>query len=322
MASRQQRRQSDRDICRDTYIPGEWWQQEKDVDVVVRALGANTVRSKARGGNANALYALGAMTNSGLDRRLTGGVEDALYADKRWREEYDNEGFEALMKASEKGHVYAEEFMADIFRCASDHLEMCRMIYRKCAERGLPSGMFKYARNLESGEGGLEIDAPAAAEWYRKAAGHGHGGAAVNLSLMRECGRGVLRSKQFAFNAMRKAAENRNASACAVLAKAMFLDNPYARSVGRIKREDFEHTDSSDDYTNTDSILNHMAQQMSETDNENGSILPSIVEWLRRCEAAGGETMDNNFHPFRLNAYVTMLDGLRSLASTEVLWGQ
>ena len=69
----------------------------------------------------------------------------------------------------------------------------------------------------------------------------------MNLGLMRECGRGVLRSKRFAMNAMRKAAENGHASACAVLAEAMFLDKPYTRRVGRIKREDFDHTDSNSD---------------------------------------------------------------------------
>jgi len=113
MASRQQRRQADRDICRDTYVPGVWWKQEEDVDVVVRAIGANAVRRKANEGSGNALYALGVMIKLGMQTPPTGGV------DTRWSEVYEGEGFDCLIKASEKGHVYAEEFMADMFRISS-----------------------------------------------------------------------------------------------------------------------------------------------------------------------------------------------------------
>jgi len=288
MASRQQRRNSEREIRSDAHVPGVWWKQEGDVDVVVRAFGgANAVREKAAEGNANALYALGVMIKIGMETPPTDGV------DTRWSEVHEGEGLDSLMTAAEQGHVYASEFMADMFRLSMANVDMSRGMYAKTAQQGLPSGMFKLARSLESGEGGvLEIDAPAAAEWYRRAAGAGHAYAAINLSIMRESGRGVLRSKRFAMTAMRKAAENGSSWACTVLAETMFVNEPYARRVGRIKREDFKHATSVDDYANTDSILNHMVEEISETENEeDGSIVPSIVEWLRRCEAAGGVTM-------------------------------
>jgi hypothetical protein len=60
----------------------------------------------------------------------------------------------------------------------------------KCAEAGLPIAMFNLGVCLDLGEGIAAPDYPAAADWYKRAAGAGLGDAANNLSHMYTVGRG------------------------------------------------------------------------------------------------------------------------------------
>ena len=152
----------------------------------------------------------------------------------------------------------------------SGHFESAMLCYAESARLGSPSGMFKLGRSLESGEGDLALDAPVAAELYRKAAGSGHAEAAWNLRFMREVGRGVVRSKQCAMQALRKAAENGKASACATLARAMIDNHPYARKVGQI-----------DDLPN-------MPIDLDEDEAGFRVLLASALEWLKRSAHYGG----------------------------------
>ena len=62
--------------------------------------------------------------------------------------------------------------------------------FMKGAEAGLPKAKFNVGRCLDIGEG-VAIDYPAAADWYRRAAEGGHGGAAYNLYTMHAVGRGL-----------------------------------------------------------------------------------------------------------------------------------
>jgi TPR repeat protein len=57
------------------------------------------------------------------------------------------------------------------------------------AEAGLPVAMFELGCHIDQGYG-VVPDYPAAAEWYRRAADAGHGGAANNLCHMYTLGRG------------------------------------------------------------------------------------------------------------------------------------
>ena len=53
-------------------------------------------------------------------------------------------------------------------------------------------------------------------------------------NICRALYRGVTRSKQRAVQWMRKAAENGHTDSCLLLAQLMYIDQPYAREVGRV----------------------------------------------------------------------------------------
>ena len=79
--------------------------------------------------------------------------------------------------------------LGSIHRVRQEHeqaVEWCT----KGAEAGLPTAMFDLGCALDDGAGLAAPDYPAAADWYRRAAGAGVGQAAYNLSHMYALGRG------------------------------------------------------------------------------------------------------------------------------------
>ena len=79
--------------------------------------------------------------------------------------------------------------LGDIHR-ARNELEQAVVWYTKGAEAGLPDAMFAHGCTFDMGQGVAAPDYPAAADWFRRAADAGVGGAAGNLSGMYSVGRG------------------------------------------------------------------------------------------------------------------------------------
>jgi TPR repeat protein len=71
----------------------------------------------------------------------------------------------------------------------NDHVRAVEW-HTKGAKAGLPEAMFSLGCYLDTGEGGMAPDCPAAADWYRRAADAGIGMAATNLGHMHQLGRG------------------------------------------------------------------------------------------------------------------------------------
>jgi len=257
------------------------------------ALGANAVSERARAGDAAALFTQG--TREPLDAAAFEDNWDRqgphMAASQAAHLAYlKNKGMVSLTSAASKGYVNAMEAIGDVHYKSSD-FEDARFWFAKSAALDSPSGMFKLAQSLESGEGGLKLDAEEAAVLYRRAAGSGHAGAASNLRFMREVGRGVVRSKQFALMALRKAAENGKASACTTLARAMYINQPYARTVGLIEDVLAKTMCSTDVHTTTMANIlwgdiEHSLGDPNKTPTD-GFVYASIVEWFKRAELAG-----------------------------------
>jgi len=94
-----------------------------------------------------------------------------------------------LEKAAGQGHVYAMQTLGSIHRVRNEH-EQATEWFTKGAEAGLPKAMFRLGCRLDSGQGVAAPDYPAAADWFRRAADAGDGGAANNLCQMYTLGRG------------------------------------------------------------------------------------------------------------------------------------
>jgi len=94
-----------------------------------------------------------------------------------------------LEKAAGQGHEYAMQVLA-CFHDARNECERAVQWFTKGAEAGLPQAMCLLGSCLDEGKGVAAPDYPAAADWYRRAAGAGDGEAAVNLSNMYTLGRG------------------------------------------------------------------------------------------------------------------------------------
>jgi TPR repeat protein len=235
MSSRQERRALSRKPT-----PTDWWNQEADPSKMLAAIGGCGVASRAANGDTGAYYTIACerlQRITTLTEQAKKKDEDEYTGLRTEKEKFklavyvgDEEGFAKieLEYASNRGHVYATERLGDVYRDGGD-FEAAKKWYTKAAVVGLPSAMFKLGRSLESGEGGLELDAPAAAEWYRKAIGSGHAGAACNLRFMRAVGRGVARSKRLEMVALRKAAENGDTDAAVEFVHAIHTEQPYAR---------------------------------------------------------------------------------------------
>jgi TPR repeat protein len=257
MTSRQERRALAR-----TPTPTDWRKQDADPESMTAAIGASGVESRAANGDAGALYSIACgrlLRVSEQTKLFTDEYGDGSLADREISEQAAHTANLAweetrlakseLERASKSGHVYATELLGDACRNGND-FAAAKECYTNAAAVGLPGAMFKLGRCLESGEGGLELDAPAAAEWYRKAAGSGHAGAACNLRFMRAVGRGVARSKRLEMVALRKAAENGDRDAAWTFVHAVHIDQPYAREVGLgfekwFTREERERVDAS-----------------------------------------------------------------------------
>ena len=193
----------------------------------------------------------------------------------------EERGRSLLKIAMDKGHVYAAEYLGDISRDEGEFGD-ARNHYSVAAALGLPSSLFKYALSLETGEGGLELDEPKAVELYRKAAANKHAGAAANLRFMRAAGRGVTRSKRSEMICLRKTAENGSAAACFSLARAMFIDQPYAREVGKI-----EHTTQCE--ATEDGLLASLREDGDSTGLGADSVtFGGFLEWLSLGALCGG----------------------------------
>jgi hypothetical protein len=94
-----------------------------------------------------------------------------------------------LEKAAGQGHVYAMATLGSIHNLWKED-EQAVVWFTKGAEAGLPSAVFNLGSSLDQGHGVAAPDYPAAAEWYRRAAGLGDGKAAANLSGMYTVGSG------------------------------------------------------------------------------------------------------------------------------------
>jgi hypothetical protein len=81
--------------------------------------------------------------------------------------------------------------MLGILNLSRKEYEPAVMWFTKGAEAGLPKAMFNLGVTLDKGEGGAAPDLLAAADWYRRAADAGHGGAAKNLACLYTIGRGT-----------------------------------------------------------------------------------------------------------------------------------
>jgi hypothetical protein len=193
-------------------MPTDWRKQEDNPMKMLRALGEKGVETMASNGDPNALYTKASVR---LSKATVNELEMRLAKLE-------------LQLAANSGHVYAAERLGRLCVEFGEFAES-KECYLRAATAGLPEGMFKMGRCLESGEGGIEMDAPAAAEWYRKAAGSGHAQAACNLRFMRAVGRGVVRSKRLEMLAMLKAAENGDKTSQWTIARAIHIDQPYAR---------------------------------------------------------------------------------------------
>jgi len=97
-----------------------------------------------------------------------------------------------LEKAAGQGHAYAMHTMGEILDVRKEH-EQALKWFTKAAEAGLPRAMHYLGCEIDKGEGVAAPDYPAAADWYRRAADAGHGGAANNLCNMYFVGRGRAR---------------------------------------------------------------------------------------------------------------------------------
>jgi len=94
-----------------------------------------------------------------------------------------------LEKAAGQGHVYAMTALGSIYDQRKEY-EQAVEWYTMGAEAGLPVAKFSLGNMLDKGHGVAAPDYPAAADWFRRAADAGHGGAANNLSAMYLVGRG------------------------------------------------------------------------------------------------------------------------------------
>jgi len=92
-------------------------------------------------------------------------------------ESWAEEGVALLEKAAGQGHAYAMLSLGDIHRQWQEHEQAVGWL-TKGAEAGLPDAMFALGNCLDKGRGVAAPDYPAAAEWWRRAAVAGHGGAA------------------------------------------------------------------------------------------------------------------------------------------------
>ena len=100
------------------------------------------------------------------------------------------EGTALLEKAAGQGHAYAMLALGRVHEARKQH-EQALEWFTKGAETGLPRATFNLGDRLENGDEGVAaLDYPAAADWYRRAADAGHGGAAYNLCAMYTVGRG------------------------------------------------------------------------------------------------------------------------------------
>jgi hypothetical protein len=263
---------------------------------MTRKIGPAILNMMADAGDAAALYTQGVTRLVAATDFHFSIKDDDDYLSRL--NEFNNKiarGMKSLTRSASLGHVHAMEYIANHQRDMR-HFRLAKECYTRGAELDSPNCMFKLGRSLESGEGGLAIDAVAAAEWYRKAAGSGHADAASNLRFMREVGRGVIRSKQFALQAPRKAAENGKASACVTLAHAMFINQPYARRVGLIDDvvasmvDTFGKANIRDKELLTDMVQSKVSHTLGDLDHvpDDGRVLASVMEWLRRSQINGG----------------------------------
>jgi len=195
------------------------------------------------------------------------------------------EGMALLEKAAGQGHVHAMSALGDMLFVRKDFTQAVQWL-TEAAEAGLPIAMFNLGACLDQEGSPSALDHPAAADWYRRAADAGHGGAATNLSAMYQVGRGVTRSKQRAMQWMRKVAENGHIMACITLANHMYLDAPYAREVGYMGEAGRVATPAG----------------VAEGHDVPPDVLTGVLHWLQKGCATGQHTLPDELDCIRRGA--------------------
>jgi len=98
-----------------------------------------------------------------------------------WCKPWAEEGIALLEKAAGQGHAYAMRTLGCIYNEWKEYAQAVKWI-TKAAEAGMPQAMFELGCHLNEGQGVAAPDYPAAAGWFKRAAGVGHGDAASNLN--------------------------------------------------------------------------------------------------------------------------------------------
>ena len=91
-----------------------------------------------------------------------------------------------LEKAAGQGHAYAMDVLGCVFHRWKEPVRSSAW-YSKGAEAGLPMAMFNFGNRLQRGVGMAAPDYPAAADWYRRAAGARTYSSTFRVNLSRSC---------------------------------------------------------------------------------------------------------------------------------------
>ena len=113
-------------------------------------------------------------------------------------------------------HTYLKSLQDTTYYLEARNLQLLApiLMFRRAAEMGNPTGMFKLGVCYDFGEGGLTKDEAKAVEWYQKAAEAGNAAAMNNLGYAYEYGKGGLTNdKAKAVEWYQKAAEAGEATA-------------------------------------------------------------------------------------------------------------